>query len=90
MGIVEFVVKFRVNDKPAVNARQRVVKHTPGSLNSCCRTGNSVPLLLCNSSCQYFSYFGLYIPFQTILISGKCKYSKEISIRKIYALFVNR
>ena len=25
-GIVEFVVKFRVNDKPAVNARQRVVK----------------------------------------------------------------
>ena len=29
MGIVEFVVKFRVNDKPAVNARQRVVKRTP-------------------------------------------------------------
>ena len=28
-GIVEFVVKFRVNDKPAVNARQRVVKRTP-------------------------------------------------------------
>ena len=27
MGIVEFVV----NDKSAVNARQRVVKHTPGS-----------------------------------------------------------
>ena len=32
-GIVEFVVKFRVNDKPAVNARQRVVKHTPGWLS---------------------------------------------------------
>ena len=31
-GIVEFVVKFRVNDKPAVNARQRVVKRTPGQL----------------------------------------------------------
>ena len=30
MGTVEFVVKFRVNDKPAVNARQRVVKRTPG------------------------------------------------------------
>ena len=30
-GIVEFVVKFRVNDKPAVNARQRVVKRTPDS-----------------------------------------------------------
>ena len=30
-GIVEFVVKFRVNDKPAVNARQGVVKRTPGS-----------------------------------------------------------
>ena len=29
-GIIEFVVKFRVNDKPAVNARQRVVKRTPG------------------------------------------------------------
>ena len=29
-GIVEFVVKFRVNDKPGVNARQRVVKRTPG------------------------------------------------------------
>ena len=29
-GIVEFVVKFRVNDKPAVNARQWVVKRTPG------------------------------------------------------------
>ena len=31
-GIVEFVVKFTVNDKPAVNARQRVVKRTPVSL----------------------------------------------------------
>ena len=31
-GIVEFVVKFRVNDKPAVNARQRVVKRTPGEV----------------------------------------------------------
>ena len=29
-GIVEFVIKFRINDKPAVNARQRVVKCTPG------------------------------------------------------------
>ena len=29
MGIVEFVVKFRVNDKPSVNARQQVVKRTP-------------------------------------------------------------
>ena len=28
-GIVEFVVKFRVNDKPAVNARQQVVKRPP-------------------------------------------------------------
>ena len=31
-GIIEFVVKFRVNDKPAVNARQQVVKRTPASL----------------------------------------------------------
>ena len=33
MGIVVFVVKFRVNDKPAVNAWQRVVKRTPGLLH---------------------------------------------------------
>ena len=31
-GIVEFVVKLRVNDRPAINARQRVVKRTPASL----------------------------------------------------------
>ena len=31
-GIVEFVVKFRVNDKPAVNTQQRVVKCTPDVL----------------------------------------------------------
>ena len=30
-GIIEFVVKIRVNDKPGVNARQRVVKRTPDS-----------------------------------------------------------
>ena len=28
-GIVEFVIKFRVNNKPAINTRQQVVKRTP-------------------------------------------------------------
>ena len=36
-GIVEFVVKFRVNDKPAVNTRQRVVKRTPDLSKSFCK-----------------------------------------------------
>ena len=44
-GIVEFVVKFRVNDKPAVNARQRVVKHTPGQVRMLSIHG-PVPLTL--------------------------------------------